>query len=439
MESDGNSHAEDKDNMVDKMESSGNARSLSLSSSINEFAQMFYVKYKESKSKESNLVFSPLSIHVALAMLASGATEGSSTQKELLKVLGNPKSIRDLEEEYVKLINAYNKDKGGHYGKISNALELANRVWMTRAEKTNVKQSYKDLMRDSYSIDLAELPENDPANAVNDWVKEKTKGKIEKLFEDLSRDTKFLLTNVIYFHDAWTTEFNPIPEPHATHLNLNFTLHDGAVKSNEDVKWMTRSSSHFNLREDVVFGAIKTKVISLPTEHDYDYGRRNKNRFDVVLVVPDYPDKPEKIHDLETYMKGNMRFMDVINKEMAMERPYDNDVNVYMPMFSLKGSADVAKILKDMDVKGIFQKGEFSKIYDGETLKVGNILHKATVDVDDQGVVAAAATGVELVPLSSPIITGTLKVDRPFMFVIRDAVNGFPIFMGKVMDPTRPE
>ena len=108
-------------------------------------------------------------------------------------------------------------------------------------------------------------------------------------------------------------------------------------------------------------------------------------------------------------------------------------------MFSLKGSADVAKILKDMDVKGIFQKGEFSKIYDGETLKVGNILHKATVDVDDQGVVAAAATGVELVPLSSPIITGTLKVDRPFMFVIRDAVNGFPIFMGKVMDPTRPE
>ena len=85
-------------------------------------------------------------------------------------------------------------------------------------------------------------------------------------------------------------------------------------------------------------------------------------------------------------------------------------------------------------------RGDFNKIRDkGEPFKVGNILHKATIDVDDKGVIAAAATGVELVPLSAPIITGELYVNRPFMFIIRDIANGFPVFMGKVMDPRKPE
>lgn len=413
---------------------------VNLSTSVNDFAQEFYSKYKESKSADSNLVFSPLSIHVALSMLASGATDGSATQMELFKVLGNYKNIRGLEREYKKLIDEYNFDDGitdrwGKTNSINDALELANRVWVTGEEKAKIKSSFKDLMRLHYFIDLEELPENDPADAVNDWVKEKTHDKIEKLFEDLSRDTKFLLTNVIYFHDAWTTEFYPLSEQEAKNDNLTFKLHNG-VESTGQTKWMYRSSSHFNLRA-VSFGEIETKVISIPTEHQYNIARRLGNRFDVVLVVPD---KPADITKLDAYVSSTAGdFMDLINDAMAQEVSLHNDVSLQMPLFSLKGNVEVAKILKEMGVQGIFQKGDFSKLYDGEALKVGDIVHKATIDVDDKGVVAAAATGVELVALSAPVITGELTVDRPFMFIIRDTSRMVPLFMGKVMEPSRPE
>ena len=86
----------------------------------------------------------------------------------------------------------------------------------------------------------------------------------------------------------------------------------------------------------------------------------------------------------------------------------------------------------------IFQKGEFNKIRDkGEHLEVGNISHKATIDVDDKGVIAAAASGIELVPVIANLNTGELYVNRPFLFIIRDTKNGFPVFMGKVMDPRK--
>ena len=430
------------DIVEDVFGSGGSSRSFNLSNSINNFAQKFYAEYKDSKSDESNLIFSPLSIHIALAMLASGATEDSDTQKELFKVLGNT-FVRELEDEYLTLLYDYNKKGYSRYGSIKDTLQLANRVWMSKEGKESVKPSYGTFMKKHYATDLAQLSPIDPAKDVNEWVREKTQNKIEKLFEDLSQDTEFLLTNVIYFNDSWTTEFHPIPKDDAeNNQKLNFTLHDGEVMSGGEIEWMTRSSGHFTFRKDVNIGGIKAKVISLPTEHDYDYSRRSNGRFDVVLVLPDHDsNNPGKIHDLDYYMKANNDFMDIINKELAHEKPYENDVNVYMPMFSLKGSMDVAKILKEkMDIKGIFQRGEFDKIREkGEPLRVGNILHKATIDVDEKGVEAAAATGVELVPLSAPIITGELYVNRPFMFMIRDTVKGFPIFMGKVMDPTRSE
>ena len=141
--------------------------------------------------------------------------------------------------------------------------------------------------------------------------------------------------------------------------------------------------------------------------------------------------------DSDSSLRG--KFLDEVNSALSEPPPYGNDVTLTMPLFSLKGDADVAKILKELNVNGIFQKGDFSNIYDGETLRVGNILHKATIDVDPQGTVAAAATGIELVPLSAPSSTGRLVVDRPFIFIIRDVEKQFPIFMGKVMDPTRME
>jgi len=96
--------------------------------------------------------------------------------------------------------------------------------------------------------------------------------------------------------------------------------------------------------------------------------------------------------------------------------------------------------LQKLGVKGIFQKGEFSNINGGvEPLKVGNILHKANVDVDTEGTEAAAAAGVEIVSLTITPNTANLLIDRPFLFVIRDRKKRIPLFVGRVMDPAKKE
>ena len=132
--------------------------------------------------------------------------------------------------------------------------------------------------------------------------------------------------------------------------------------------------------------------------------------------------------DLE---RGNT-FIDTINNEFKREldRP---KVTLTMPMFSLRGSPEVAEILKKLDVNGIFDYGEFGQISD-TPLKVDDILHKANIDVNTEG------TGTELAPPSAfinSLTTAELVVDKPFFFIIRDKVREVPLFIGKVMDPTR--
>jgi len=401
------------------------------SDAIHHFTQRFYSKYLESKSVETNLVFSPFSIHLALAMLSSAATPGSTTQEELLHVLGGLENNKKLEKSWKYLLDEYR-----HKGSLSNFLEFGNAVWATNKE--DLKPTFTNLSQSVYYTDVMKLVD---ADTVNSWVSSRTNGKIKKLFEQLSPDIKFLLTNVVYFHDSWVggsfdlldEEFDPIPD---------FKLFNGK-SSDEKPKWMQRSSSHFVLR-NITFGTLPFKAVSIPYEHD------GGNRFDMVLLVP--AEDPSDIVKLDFHLKRNAEkiqtsgsFIAQVNAEFKKEfansfeekwgRP---DVTLTMPFFSLKGSADVADILKKMNVKGIFNDGKFGVISD-EPLKVGNILHKAVINVDTEGTEAAAATGIELVPLSAFINSAELNVDRPFMFIIRDKVREVPLFVGKVMDPTRQE
>ena len=106
---------------------------------------MFYSKYVDSKSVESNLVFSPLSVHTAISMLASGATEGSDTQRELLTVLGGIRDSEGMEAAYKELLGEY-----GDFNRASKALEFGNKVWF--AEEGSVDNSFRALTGKDCSV-----------------------------------------------------------------------------------------------------------------------------------------------------------------------------------------------------------------------------------------------------------------------------------------------
>lgn len=400
-------------------------------SAIDQFTTRFYSKYVEQKGPDANLVFSPFSIHLALAMLTAAATPDKPTQLELFDVMGGINNIKELENSYKSLLDEY---KNG--GLLDKSLEFGNAVWVANGE--DIKATYR---KESGSVFYTDVEKLTDVEAVNKWVRERTHGKIDKLFEQLSPEIKFLLTNVVYFHDAWVggsfdrleEEFDPVPD---------FKLSNGGMSK---PNWMQRSSQHFVLRNITIPSAgreLNFKAVSIPYEHD------GGNRFDMVLLVPsdDQTNLPKLEYHLSKTAEGTERgntFIDAINNEFKKEfanefekkwgRP---DVTLTMPMFSIKGSSDVAEILKKLEVNGIFNSGEFGQISD-KPLKVGNILHKATIDVNTEGTEAAAATGIELVPLSAFINTAELQVDKPFLFIIRDKVKEVPLFVGKVMDPTR--
>jgi len=114
------------------------------------------------------------------------------------------------------------------------------------------------------------------------------------------------------------------------------------------------------------------------------------------------------------------------------------DVNVTLPKFKIELNLPLTKMLQDMGMKEPFDMGKanFTGMADAkERLAISEVLHKAFVDVNEEGTEAAAATGVLIRPLARRV-TPTFLADHPFVFVIRDNRSGSVLFMGRVADPS---
>jgi serpin B len=233
---------------------------------------------------------------------------------------------------------------------------------------------------------------------INSWVDEKTHGKIKKIFEELDPATELVITNAIYFKGIWE---EPFEKTKTTVGDFHVGI-DNAVK----VPMMQSKTTFPNVAvNDLV------QIVELPYEGE---------NFSMLILLPRNVDGMKSLE--ESLSADNLNKWKGELKKMKTK--------VYMPKFKLETKYDLKSILQEMGIHDAFHDADFTGIANSG-LYIEKAVHKAFVEVNEEGTEAAAATGISMFQ-SGPF---EFTVDRPFIFIIQDNETGSILFIGKVVNP----
>ncbi len=364
--------------------------------------------YQPLRSQDGNLILSPFSISLALAMTYAGAR--GTTESQMADVLRFDLPQGQLHPAF----NALDQDlatrgKPASEEETPLQLNIANSVW---AEQTfPFLQEYLDVIASNYGagIQLADFLNQHEAvrRQINDWVSDQTKDKINDLLQQgiIKPSTKMVLVNAIYFKADWMIKFDP-----DSTRDVPFHLLDG---SEVQAEMMSKTMYGLPYTSGDGFQAI---------ELAYQGGAAAMN-----IIVPDEGNFAEFESTLDAAR---------LNEILGNMPP--SSVHLSMPKFNFTSEFNLSDQLKRMGMPDAFDENfaDFSGMTGGRDVFIDNVIHKAFVAVDEDGTEAAAATAVIIAPTSAgPIEAITLVIDRPFIFVIRDLSSGQILFIGRVLNP----
>lgn len=393
--------------------------------SMNDFAQDFLaVAWKD--QGEKNFVFSPFSMHSVLAMLTSGASDNSTTQEELLSGFGRAANIENLEQIYGNYVESY---KGTD---VEKNLKFGNRMWTTPRYFPKIDDDYKSKLEDLYGAQFAKFAAKNPEKEVNDWVKEVTQGKIDKIVDSVSPETAFLIVNALFFKASWAKSFDEGKPQEFTKLNGDKVL---TPMMNRDSK--KQFVAQFTT--DLVKGR-SDKCIALAIPYEAPNGKGSIGRFEILIIMPEHHRGLQFFQDkAENLVAENFGSDNII--ELALEalqgkrnNPVDHIIN--MPEFKIDTNIEATAMLRKLYIDAPFDDGEFNRIIQDEPLRVGKVKHRATIEVTKDGTVGAAASSIELVALSASLsIPKVVDINKPFLFFVRDTDLNAIVFAGKYANP----
>jgi len=398
--------------------------SQKLTSTIAKFTQSIYLHMAE-KNQNGNFVFSPLSMHSALTMLYLGTTTNSTSRQELSKAMGGFVAEHGLSCSYKSVVDDYSKEKSFRYG---------NKFWLQKGQDINAnfqQKIHEILHSDAENIDFNA---EDSVDMVNAWVASITNGKITKMVKEFSRNTVLYLANALYFKEEWLVPFEDVNYDE-TPLRGSFETPTGS----KDVPMIQQINYNATYGEVKIFGDNEfVEVLSLPYKNDL---------FEMQIILP--PSKKQfswieskmqlsNKRDLTDEQEGYYNIFSLKKDDILDELKEDvSEVYLRLPTFQLRSDLDVVDSLKKLGAKKVFESGaELAELGAGQ-LSVSKISHSALVEVTKEGTEGAAATGAEIVLLSSALNERLdIVVDRPFIFVVQDKKNKIPVLVGRVMDPT---
>ncbi len=342
---------------------------------------------------EGDKFFSPASVSVALAMTYNGA-EGD-TFDAMAQTLGfGQMSLDRVNRGFSDLLTILrNPDP-------ELEVAIANSIWAR--EGMPFKEEFLEANREYYNAETRELDFDDPGavDTINAWVDEITRGNIDELIEEIRADSIMFLINAIYFQGSWTEEFDPDltrEEP--------FYRQDGAI----DVPFMHREGTYRYYEDE------RLQAVALP------YG---EERVSMHILLPQ---EGYGMHEL-------IEELDPETWREIVTGLSERKIQLALPRFTLEYEVTLDDALKAMGMEIAFdrQRADFSAMYPvrpGENVFIGEVLHKAFVDVNEEGTEAAAATSVEIRIESAPMLD-TFRADRPFLFAIVDDTTSSILFLG---------
>ena len=367
----------------------------------NEFAFDLYAKLR---GREGNLFLSPFSISTALAMTSAGARGG--TEAGMAKVLHFTLPGEELHTAFAGLIRGLDEDKKGR----GYELVVANALWGQKGY--GFLKEYLDLTKSCYGAGLHEVDFEKAAEAarktINAWVEEKTKEKIKDLIKPgvLSSLTRLVLTNAIYFKGQWASRF----KKEAT-KDGPFTLSSGKKTAVP----MMNQTEEFGYMEDGDVQALELPYIG--------------DRLSMVVLLPKKVDGLAGLEESLTAKKLS-KWLSAVRKQKVV---------VSLPRFKFTSEFGLADVLKSMGMTDAFllPPADFSGMDGKKDLFISAVIHKAFVDVNEEGTEAAAATAVVMaLRMAAPEPVPIFRADHPFLFIIRDTESGNILFMGRMIDPS---
>jgi len=351
------------------------------------------LKKLASKASDRNIFISPSSLAIALTIAYNGAV--GETKEAMARVM----ALEGISDDDINRANAEIRQL---LQKLDPKTELliANALWLR--EGINFREEFLTLTRKFFDAELDKLTTEKP---INDWVALKTKGKITHLIDrnQITPLIVLVITNAIYFKGLWRRPFEKrLTKP------KDFYLPTGArVK----VPMMSQSGRFLYLR------GKGFQAVCLP------YGETGRLEF--CLFVPD---KGKSLADF-------LQALNCQNWEDWMAKFRLTEGNVRMPRFKVEyGTISLKELLSDMTMRIAFTEGSanFSKIAFG--IWIDDVLHKAVIEVNEEGTEAVGGTAVLFKGLLMPE-RFTLIADRPFFFAIRDTLTGLVLFAGILNKP----
>jgi serpin B len=361
--------------------------------------------YQTIRENDRNFLCSPYSVSLALAMTHAGAR--GETEREMADTLHyilpqdrlHP-AFNGLDLELTSRAEDTETEDGGF------KLNIANSIW-GQAGYSFLPQ-FLDILAENYDaglrvLDFVKEPE-DSRVTINDWVSDETEGKIEDLLtpDSITPLTRLVLTNAIYFNAAWSYPF----DEDATHDGTFYLLDGGQVTAQ-----MMEETERLGYAEGDGY-----QLVELP------YEGRNMS---MVILLPDAGRFEEITAALDSETVAS-----------ALKDISRQEVRLTMPKFTYESRFSLKEALAEMGMPSAFADADFSGMDGTRDLFIDNVFHKAFIDVDEEGTEAAAATAVVVALTAIADPPKDVKVDRPFVFMIRDIETEAILFLGHVVDPS---
>lgn len=347
-----------------------------------------------------NVVSSPGSLLIALAMLRVGAS--GATAAEMDSVLGLPAEHRD---EALNALLASLEVFDGDPGKVDEkdpprrpVLHAANGLFVDKGEPTG--ERYLQSLARHYGTGVYPMDfqdEDTTRPAIDAWVNQNTGGRIKKAPAKYDRRNTFSVLNAVYFASAWKVPFDP-----ADTTDLPFTTPDGG-----QVAVPTMSGV-----QDLAYArGAGWQAVDLP----YAEG------FVMRLVLPDAGTPSPGAQDLA-------------DAALALEAAAPMPVQIVLPRWDHKSDFDLRQVFTDLGLQTMLQtQTDFDSIQRG--LKLQEAAQAAGITVAEKGTIAAAVTQINARAVSGVAAMEVIRFDRPFQYEIVHVETGLPLFMGRVSDP----
>ncbi|XP_054423053.1 alpha-1-antichymotrypsin [Pteronotus mesoamericanus] len=372
---------------------------LRLASSNTDFAFSLY-KQLALKNPQKNVVFSPMSISMALAFVSLGARGTTLTE-----ILGGLKfnlteiSETEIHQGFQHLLHALNQSKSLMQLSVGNAMFVDGKLTLLDKFRDDAKALYAS---EAFSTNFRASAT--AKKLINDYVKEKTQGKILDLIQSLDPSTVMVLVNYIFFKAKWMTPFDPLDT-----AKSKFFV---SKKRSVEVPMMR----HEDLRTPYFWDEVLScTVVEL----------RYTSNDSMLLILPD---------------EGKMKEVEAALSPETLGRWRDSlqmrTIDLSLPKFSISSNYNLEDILPELGMKQVFtQQADLSGITETGNLAVTQVIHKTVIDVAEKGTEAAAATGVGFALLSLRIPELTVKFNRPYLLVILSKDTQNILFCAKVANP----